>query len=603
MKRSSPGTMLFLALISLATVFILVQTRRSTAETNNKLIDSTSAQERGTIIARLKDYDPKIYGYGFRNYGRNHQNEKDLDAGDLIKLFGAENVCETGSTAEDCVLYEPAEEWMDQEFKMLAGGHCDGLAMTSLRFWLELPFDGKSTPANWQSGAHKVSDLQQTDALDNYVAYVHVMQSLPEIYEYRSENFKHKPSEILHLLAESMKDNSQDRLELAIYVRADGRLTRGHAIVPYAIEDMGDGEYHIHVYDSNYPNDAGKFVELNAKEETWRYHTAADPTQTANDYIGDANSHSLTVQNLAARELDGYDCPFCEDAGNSARLHHAQKKNTRRRDDDLGFTMDGEGEYLVTDPNGKRIGYDFAHNIFVNEIADADIVPYTGGLNLNMPAQYYLPNIHATKPYNITIGGKSINHEIDADMEMTGPGFLVGFEDILVDPGESLAMSISPNGRELSFTASADGETPKLFIAMGADRKQPSYYFEVGGIKLAGGKTITMKLDLAKQKLFFKDDDTKRDAYDVVVTRVNTNGTRDFYEHHDLEIARKTDNYEMDFSKWDGKGDMCFEDDDEGNGFDDDTCTEQSNEKKKPAKPEEAVNYFGRNQPIARLLW
>jgi hypothetical protein len=59
----------------------------------------------------------------------------------------------------------------------------------------------------------------------------------------------------------------------------------------------------------------------------------------------------------------------------------------------------------------------------------------------------------------------------------------------------------------------------------------------------------------------------------------------------------------MDFSKWDGKGDMCFEDDDEGNGFDDDTCTEESNEKKKPVKPGLAVNYFATKQPIAMLLW
>ena len=95
---------------------------------------------------------------------------------------------------------------------------------------------------------------------------------------------------------------------------------------------------------------------------------------------------------------------------------------------------------------------------------------------------------------------------------------------------------------------------------------------------------------------------SKRDAYDVVVTRVNPDGTKNFYEHHDLALAKKTDNYEMDFSKWDGKGEMCFEDDDEGNGFDDDPCTELPNDKA-PKKPPEARNYFQSNQPIAALLW
>src|SRR6266404_359468 len=369
--------------------------------------------EKGTVVAQLKDYDPTIEGYGFRNYGHDHDNESDLDAADLIKMFGAENVCESGSTAKDCVLSEPAEEWLAQEFKMLANGHCDGLAMTSLRFWLGLPFEGKSAPGDWQSGAHKVSELQHTDAISNYVAYVHVLQSLSEVYEFRGQQFKKKPSETLHLLMDSMKDDSKDRYELGIYLRQDGRLTRGHAITPYEVEDMGGGLYHIHVYDSNYPG-LSKYVELNAKEETWRYHTAADPSKTANDYFGDASSQSLTLQNLAARELDQYGCPFCPDSSDRASLHHASRSAVVRKTkkDQVGFALDGEGEYMITDPTGKRIGYDFSRNQFVNEIPAADVVPYIGGLGKDVPAEYHLPHIASSKPYTINVEGKSINHEV-----------------------------------------------------------------------------------------------------------------------------------------------------------------------------------------------
>ena len=42
----------------------------------------------------------------------------------------------------------------------------------------------------------------------------------------------------------------------------------------------------------------------------------------------------------------------------------------------------------------------------------------------------------------------------------------------------------------------------------------------------------------------------------------------------------------MDFSKWDGKGDICFEEDDEGDGFDDEQCSEEPNEKSPPKKPD-----------------
>jgi hypothetical protein len=602
MKHRSPKIKLFLlAGLLIAGGMALFQTALSSAKSaDGDKPPATTSQEKGTVVARLKDYDPKIEGYSFRNYGSKHDNENDLDAGDMITIFGAENVCESGSTAKDCVLYEPAEEWLEQQFKMLSHGHCDGLALTSLAFWLEHPFEGKKTPADWQSGAKNVSDLQLSDALLNYVARIHVLQSLAEVYDFRRQIFNRKPSEILHLLMESMKDNSQDRMELLIYLVIDGRLAKGHAIAPYEIEDMGDGEYHIHVYDSNFPG-LDRYVELNAKEETWRYHTAANPDQTANDYVGDANSHSLSLQNLSARELEVYGCPFCPDANQRASLHHAGGiKKTKK--EQVGFTMDGEGEYMITDPNGKHIGYDFAKNRFVNEIPEADVIPVTGGLGKNVPAQYNLPRLQATKPYAITVGGKGIDHEVDADMEMTGPGFLVGFEDLLVDPGETLTMTISPNGRELSFTASADGETPSVFITIGTAHKDPSYEFEIGGIKLTGGKSVTMKLDLEKEKLFFKDNDAERDLYDVKVTRVNPDGTEDYYENDDLDLAKKTDNYEMDFSKWDGKGDMCFEDDENGNGFDDDECTKEPNEKKKPAKPGAALNYFDHRQPIAMLL-
>ena len=296
-----------------------------------------------------------------------------------------------------------------------------------------------------------------------------------------------------------------------------------------------------------------------------------------------------------------YGCPFCSDSSERAALHHVSAVKKPKKDQ-VGFALDGEGEYLITDPNGKRIGYDFAKNRFVNEIPDADVVPIEGGMGKNIPPEYHLPHIQSSKPYTINVAGKSIDHEVDADLDMEGPGFVVGFQDILVDPGENLTMTISPNGRELSFTASQDGQTPKIFITIATGRKDPSYFFEIGGIKLSPGKTVTMKLDLEKQKLFFKDNDAKRDAYDVRVTCVNPDGTTSSYEHHDLEIAKKTDNYEMDFSKWDGKGEMCFEDDDEGNGFDDDPCTEEPNEK--PAKkPAEARNYFQSHQSINALLW
>lgn len=601
MKSNSPRMKLLLVCFALATLAAgLSQTQRSIADsTPNPNPAAKAKQDKGKMVASL-DFDTAADGFGFRNYGRDHDNENDLNAGNLIALFGAENVCQAGSTASDCVLTEPAEEWVEECVKLLAGGHCEGFAVTSMRFFDGLPYAGKKSPADFQSGAEKVSDLQHTDLISNYIAHYHVMQKLSEISDFRAETWKKKPSQIVQMLIESMKENSKDHYVMSIGMREDGRYSRGHAIAPFAVEDMGEGVFHVHVYDSNYPG-KDKYVEVDTQDETWRYHTASDPTKTADDYVGNATSQTLGLKSQAARELEVYGCPFCSDGNERASLHHASGKATKKHQ--VSFVLTGEGETLITDPNGKRIGYDFGKNRAVNEIPEADIVPIEGGLGKNIPPQYRLPVMSSAKPYTITVGGKSISQEVEADLDMEGPGFVVGFSDILLDPGENLSMTISPNGRELSFTASADGETPGIFITISTGKDKPSYEFEIGGIKLAAGKTVTMKLDLEKEKLFFKDNDPDRDPYDVVVWRTNPDGTEDYYENDDLNLAKDADNYEMDFSKWDGKGDMCFEADDENNGFDDEKCTEEPSEKKKPAKHgEAALNYFDHRQPIAALL-
>ena len=64
-------------------------------------------------------------------------------------------------------------------------------------------------------------------------------------------------------------------------------------------------------------------------EETWRYHTAADPTKTASDYVGNATSQTLGLKSQAARELDSYGCPFCSDSNERASLHHAAAKKPK----------------------------------------------------------------------------------------------------------------------------------------------------------------------------------------------------------------------------------------------------------------------------------
>ena len=70
--------------------------------------------------------------------------------------------------------------------------------------------------------------------------------------------------------------------------------------------------YRIDVYDNNYPGQT-KYVSVNAKNETWRYHTANNPAETARDYVGTAATHTLGLKRLSDRSRSRFECPFCDE--------------------------------------------------------------------------------------------------------------------------------------------------------------------------------------------------------------------------------------------------------------------------------------------------
>src|SRR6185369_16816362 len=82
----------------------------------------------GKMVAKL-DFAPKPNGFHFKNYGNDANSANDLGPGDLIELFGGEDVCTSGSTAEDCQLSEPAQAWLEEKIKSMGGGHCEGMAV------------------------------------------------------------------------------------------------------------------------------------------------------------------------------------------------------------------------------------------------------------------------------------------------------------------------------------------------------------------------------------------------------------------------------------------------------------------------------------------
>ncbi len=589
LRGNVPAFLLFAAFVSL--VFFAAVFK----------VSAQDQEDEGDVIASI-GFDPKINGFGFRNFGENPDYEEDLTADDLIRMFGAENVCIEGSTAKDCVLYETAERWAEEAVDKMNNGHCDGFSVASLRMFVGRPFKGRKTPADFQRGAKNLFDLQKNQITSNYVSFYQTLTFLKETYIFRTPTFQKKPTEIMQMIVDAMK-SKKEFYTLEVWMLENGKMTRGHSILPIAVEDLGEDQYRIDVYDNNYPGQT-KYVMIDAKKQTWRYHTANNPAETARDYIGTATTHTLGLKRLSDRTRSRYECPFCdEDEGedsddeafydndlpknfmlNAAYVRREKRaKKAQTEPEELNVSLSGEADLLIADSSGKRIGYDSVKRQTVNEIPGAVENIIAGDVEDDAAPEYLIPvNSASRKPYKITVSGKTLEAEETSDLQVYGAGFVVGFEGISIDKGETLNMTVSPDGRALSFTASADGETPSVYITTDSGEDKPSYEFEIGGIALAGGKTVTVKLDPDAGLIYFKDDDGDADKYDVKVARTNPNGKVDVFEEFDMDIG-DDDSYVLNFGAWDGKGDICVKDDEDEDGdFADEKCTEIKNEE--PAK-------------------
>ena len=388
-------------------------------------------------------FQPNPDGYSFSNYGNSHNWEDDLGAADLINMFGASKVCASGSTPADCVLTSSAEAWRYNMLDMAGGGHCEGMAVTSLRFYEEQTYyTGNTDPGDFQAGAQETYDLTRDQTIDNYIAYYFVLQDVEEIWvptgQIRTNN---TPKQILELVRQELQGGS-DPYTMGIYQYEGGQYKWGHAITPYAIEDQGGGDYWLYVYDNNYPNQE-RHIVFDTDADTWTYVTGYGT------YQGDASTHSLDLTRISYRNQEPFTPPF---AVTSTAVE---------------FFLTNGGDMLITDAEGQRFGYDPVSGQMVDEIPGAQII-YLRGAQGHI---YRLPLQEADELYDVTVSGLALAREVSTNLVMIGPGYVVGFEGIRLQPEQILRMSLSADGRQLIFEEGQSARAPQVFV--GIDDVEP----------------------------------------------------------------------------------------------------------------------------------
>ena len=191
-------------------------------------------------IAAL-DFDPKINGFGFKNY-RNEGDiwKDDLGTDDVIRMFGVKTACKTGDSEKNCVLHPAAKQWIDEILEGMDIGHCEGIAVACLRINTDLPFKKKITPDNFQPGAKSPFSLPRNQLLQNYIAYYWITQTFEEIKMQTAETAESGPVNIAKTLMTSFKNKSDTYLISFFKYDKNNRKSDGHAVAPFKVEETAD---------------------------------------------------------------------------------------------------------------------------------------------------------------------------------------------------------------------------------------------------------------------------------------------------------------------------------------------------------------------------
>ncbi len=520
----------------------------------------TTVEAPGTLVAVYKDvngtpFDVNVDGFQFENFTNSapRVSSDDLDAQDMFMMFG-KSACKSGTTAATCVLSGPARKWMEGQIAGMNGGHCEGMAVTSLRLFNWDEFKGKGSPSDFQSGAVTTIDLTfPQQSIENYIASYFVRQGLDEVWDATK---KVAPVAAVQQLTTDFKLAKPIAYTVGIY-RLEGPkndFKDGHAITAYGVETVNAKESRILVYDNNFPKQR-QYITVNMANNTWRYVTASTPGEPTTIYTGTATTNNLELAAVSARDLAPgkyFTCPFCYTETDNMSLKTTAAGQITGT---IRFEYAGEGAVLVRNDQDQYTGFAYDTETYINEIPGATLNYFKGGLNKDVPPTIDVPFVAAPDAiYSVYISGKTIDAKSDGSLTMTGEGYAMGLDGIQLDPDELLELAVSPKGDYIDFKASETITAPTLYLSFDpVSDADPSVIFEVSGIILDAGESVLLNMDRDLERVYFDDTGAQGQGFDVFMTLIWPDGdVEEFVQPVDVP-AGSTSAF-IDFGAWDGLG-------------------------------------------------
>ena len=386
-------------------------------------------------------FRPNIDGFSFQNYADNPVTV-DLTSAELQRMFG-DRVCASTANGK-CILTYPAERWMNQAVSAMKSGHCEGIAVLS-----SLMYYNKTSPGLF--GGNSVIDLSLQDVLlQREIGYWWTTQVTSPG---GSKKVLESPKVVLETLASAFGNGSGagEMWVMGIYL-PDG--SGGHAITPYAVEDLGNGTARILVYDNNWPKDS-RFIEVDTLNNSWRYLASSNPDEPNSLYSGNASTKNLEIVSLSSR-LGQQQCDFC------GKESGAGKESAAGSTKNIQIWQSGKACALVTDENGQRVGT-LESGQLVNEIPGAEIRNLKFGLTGMVSAH---PPVILLPLALINASHLAINISSTANDSQKNQA-----DTAIIAPGFALASSVPDLGQGQQQRMDLFQEDNAYNVSIGANRQ------------------------------------------------------------------------------------------------------------------------------------
>lgn len=498
------------------------------------------------LIAGLTEYD---FDMGFRSQpdGYRFRNKDVVPASgdftllDLQRLRGDDNVClEPNPNGGACLAYRLYYRLLYSSLVDKREGSCFGMAATSLRYY--------RTPYLLLVGKNHTFDLEVSEA-QREIAFYQMAQYVYPISAYKRQHGSATVSDVLSAVRTAL--DSGQGVVLAMQHVDFVLWTSGHAIMPYALEDAGNNVWHVMVYDNNHPSpyESERYLEINLSTDTWSYEIGPGEL-----WSGSSTDHSLYTIPLSLFSGQADSVSMNNELGASTSEAYEAKASVNE------IWSTGDGHLLITDSQGRRIG--FEGNELVNEIPGAVPVIPVEGPDISVEPIYEIP---ANDRYTILLNGQTLDRASQvaepASITQYGTDFLVSVDNIPVTASTQDQLTIAANGSEVVYETSQFIQ-PDLTLVL--EEEASSSQFKIAGADIGLGQSVSLKADRELKQLMFAGSDTNSGTYDLTIMVVDATAEYDF-QHSQIAIGAGDTHY-IDYSQWRGTGPITLQVDEGSNG-------------------------------------